>query len=219
VRLFRKRYATLTTFAPYREMPKYHMIVAIDGLRRHALDLADGWVAAGRLDRRAQIFDLTLADITRAEADPAFEVRAIAEANRAYYARFNPHANPPVLIDSRGFIPTLPPRPAAEGELRGTPVSPGFVRGPVKVLKRADEKPIAPGDILVTRATDPGWTTLFLNAAGVLLESGGTLQHGASVARESCTPCIVGVVGVTDALRDGMVVEMDGGEGWVRVVG
>jgi pyruvate,water dikinase len=34
----------------------------------------------------------------------------------------------------------------------------------------------------MARATDPGWTPLFVNAAAVILEVGGTLQHGALVA-------------------------------------
>ncbi|NIV36028.1 MAG: hypothetical protein GWN58_43230, partial [Anaerolineae bacterium] len=79
---------------------------------------------------------------------------------------------------SRGKIPTLPPRPLEENELVGTPVSPGVVIGPVRVLSRVEGSSIQPGEILVTKATDPGWTPLFLNARGVLLESGGTLQHG-----------------------------------------
>ena len=126
--------------------------------------------------------------------------------------------NPPSIIDSRGFIPTLPRKQVNENELVGTPVSPGTVIGPVKVLIRPDEKPILPGDILVTRATDPGWTTLFLNAGGVLLETGGTLQHGASVARESCKPCIVGIDQVTTVLEDGQMVELDGSSGIVTIL-
>jgi pyruvate,water dikinase len=218
VKTFMRNYKVLETFAAYRETPKYYMIIAVDYIRRRALALARQWVEVGRLDLADHVFDLELEDIGRAEADPSLDIRAIARANRAYYAQFNPHNDPPVLIDSRGWIPTLAPQPLKENELVGTPVSPGIVVGPVKVLRRADEKPILPGDILVTRATDPGWTTLFLNAGGVLLESGGTLQHGASVARESCKPCIVGIDRVTKILTDGQIVEMDGSTGVVRIL-
>jgi len=100
----------------------------------------------------------------------------------------------------------------------GTPVSSGVIVGKVKVLKRADEKTILPGDILVTKATDPGWTTLFINAGGVLLESGGTLQHGASVAREMGKPCIVGIEDVTKSLKDGQTVELDGNTGVIKIL-
>jgi pyruvate,water dikinase len=218
VKAFKKKYKVLESFAAYREMPKYYVIIAVDYIRRRALAIAKRWVAAGRLDSVNQIFDLELNDISRAEKDASLDIRAIAQANRAYVAQFNPHNDPPVLIDSRGRIPTLPPRPLKENELMGTPVSPGLVIGPVKVLTRPDEKPILPGDILVTKATDPGWTPLFLNARGVLLESGGTLQHGAAVARETCKPCIVGIERVTKILTDDQIVELDGATGIIKIL-
>jgi pyruvate,water dikinase len=124
----------------------------------------------------------------------------------------------PRVIDSRGRILRPPKREAGEGELAGEPISPGVVQGKVKVLHQPDEKPILPGEILVTRATDPGWTPLFLNAAGIVLEVGGMLQHGALVAREYGKPCVSGLVDATKILLDGQVVEVDGGNGIVRLV-
>lgn len=100
----------------------------------------------------------------------------------------------------------------------GEPISPGVIRGTVKVLHTPDEKPVLPGDILVARATDPGWTPLFINAGGVILEVGGLLQHGALVAREYGKPCVAGIEDVTALLRDGQVVEMDGSTGVIQIV-
>ena len=97
-------------------------------------------------------------------------------------------------------------------------ISPGIVRGKVKVLERPDEKPLLPGEILVARATDPGWTPLFINAAGVILEVGGLLQHGALVAREYGRPCIAGIDGATSLLKDGQEIEMDGASGVVKIL-
>jgi len=111
-----------------------------------------------------------------------------------------------------------PRKAAQDGELVGEAISPGVVQGPVKVLHAPDEKPVMPGDILVTRATDPGWTPLFINAAGVVLEIGGLLQHGALVAREYGKPCVAGIEDVTTLLSDGQIVELDGANGIVRVV-
>jgi pyruvate,water dikinase len=88
----------------------------------------------------------------------------------------------------------------------------------VKVLHAPDEKPLWPGEVLVTQATDPGWTPLFLNAGGVILEVGGLLQHGALVAREYGKPCVAGIENVTGLLKDGQVVELDGTNGLVRLI-
>jgi pyruvate,water dikinase len=219
VKTFQKKYHALETFAGYREIHKYYLILVIDYIRRKLLTLAELWVEAGRLDSVEQVFDLKHEEVVQAEKDPELDLRSLIAANIADYEPFKNQPNPPTLIDSRGFIPSLDTRKAAcENEFIGTPASPGTVTGPVKILNRPDEKPLLPGDILVTRATDPGWTTLFLNAGGVLLETGGTLQHGASVARESCKPCIVGLGNITAFLEDGQVVEMDGTTGLVKLL-
>ncbi|NIS81014.1 MAG: hypothetical protein GTO14_12585 [Anaerolineales bacterium] len=215
---FKKNYKLLENFAAYRESPKYYIIMAMDYLRRRALSLGNQWVEAGRLDSVDQVFDLRLEEVIRAEAEAGLDIRTLATTNHAYYTKFNPNNDPPVIIDSRGFIPKLPPRPDNENHLVGTPVSSGIVKGLVKVLRTPDEKPILPGDILVTKATDPGWTTLFINAGAVLLETGGTLQHGATVAREMGKPCIVGIEDVTKIIKDGQTVELDGATGIVRIL-
>ena len=69
---------------------------------------------------------------------------------------------------------------------------------------------------MVTRATDPGWTPLFLNAAAVVLEVGGMLQHGALVAREYGKPCVAGISDATERFVDGQIVVVDGGSGMVK---
>jgi pyruvate,water dikinase len=109
----------------------------------------------------------------------------------------------------------VPPKP---GEIAGTPISPGIIRGRIKVLHSADEKPLLRGEILVARATDPGWTPLFINAAAVILEVGGMLQHGALVAREYGLPCVSGVANATNLWPDGTLVEIDGAAGVIRVL-
>jgi pyruvate,water dikinase len=122
------------------------------------------------------------------------------------------------VIDSRGRIYTPPRKEAGPGELAGVSISPGVARGRVKVLRHADEKPLLPGEILVTRATDPGWTPLFIHAGGIVLEIGGALQHGAVVAREYGIPCVSGLTGATELLADGQLVEVDGTNGLVRAL-
>jgi pyruvate,water dikinase len=121
-------------------------------------------------------------------------------------------------VDSRGKILRPPKKEAVEGELAGEPISTGTVQGKIKVLHRLDEKPVLPGEILVARATDPGWTPLFINASGVILEVGGMLQHGALVAREYGKPCVAGIENATLIFKDGQMVELDGANGIVRTL-
>ena len=217
-RQLEQNYRILVALGGFRETPKYCFIVAVDMFRRRVLQVAQALVEAGRLDDVQQVFDLTMDDLDQALADPALDLRTLAERNTRFLSRLKRVREFPRVVDSRGKILRAPRREAREGELAGQPISPGVVRGPVKVLHAPDEKPLLPGDVMVTRATDPGWTPLFINASGIILEVGGLLQHGALVAREYGKPCIAGIETVTAILKDGQEIEMDGASGVVRLV-
>jgi pyruvate,water dikinase len=76
---------------------------------------------------------------------------------------------------------------------------------------------LAKGDILVTNATDPGWTPAFLLISGLVLETGGMLAHGSCISREYGIPAVQ----VTDAMsliEDGSTIEVNGDTGEVRVL-
>jgi len=217
-RQFEKNYDVLVELGGYRESPKYYVALITDVFRRHVLATARPLVEAGRLDDLGQAFDLGMDDLEAGIADPSVDLRALAEKNTRFLKRLQRVRNLPSFIDSRGKILRPPKKEAREGELVGEPISPGVVRGKIKVLHEPDEKPVLPGEILVARATDPGWTPLFLNAGGIVLEVGGTLQHGALVAREYGKPCVAGIEDATATFSDGQVVELDGANGIVRFV-
>jgi pyruvate,water dikinase len=71
------------------------------------------------------------------------------------------------------------------------------------------------GEVLVAPTTDPGWTPLFLRAAGLVMETGGYLSHGAIVAREYGIPAVANLPGVLDAVGDGDWLIVDGDHGRV----
>ena len=71
------------------------------------------------------------------------------------------------------------------------------------------------GEILVTQATDPGWTPVFPLVSGLVLEIGGQLSHGAIVAREYGLPAVVNVAGATRHIHDGQIIIVDGTNGCI----
>ncbi|KYK27905.1 MAG: hypothetical protein AYK19_06330 [Theionarchaea archaeon DG-70-1] len=216
-KLFQWFYHILVAFGGYREIHKYYIIMGLDMFRQRVLAVAHALVEEGRLDSVGQVFDLTINDLDNAK-DPSLDLRLLAEKNTKFLKKIKHIRDFPRLIDSRGKIFHPPQRAITENELVGQPISPGIVRGPVKVLHTPDEKPVLPGDILVARATDPGWTPLFINAGGIILEVGGLLQHGALVAREYGKPCIAGIENVTSLFTDGQTIEMDGLTGVVQLI-
>ncbi len=121
----------------------------------------------------------------------------------------------PEAVDAGGNLLPNPQLSPAEG-LQGVPASGGKATGPVRIIRSPLEAGrLQPGDILVTLATDPGWTPVFPLAAGLILVYGGQLSHGAIVAREYGVPAVVNVAEAMTRLQEGMVVTVDGSSGRV----
>ena len=214
-----RAYRTIENHYHAREMIKHHVTQANARLRERVVRIADQLVDAGRLDSHDDVFELTFADLQAAVEDADFDVRTRAATNGAFYrelkrqARHFPHA-----IDSRGRIPRPERREDDASTLHGAAISPGVARGPAKVLNDPFEQSVEPGDVLVAVTTDPGWTPLFVNAAAVVLEIGGELQHGALVAREFGKPCVAGIADVMTRIEGGQALEVDGTAGTVRII-
>lgn len=119
---------------------------------------------------------------------------------------------PDVIMDGRAI--NSPAILTENGnKLKGMGVATGRARGKARLRWRPEEG-IEQGEILVTPSTDPGWTPLFLKAAGIVMETGGFLSHGATVAREYGIPAVVNIPGVMKVVRDGdsLIVDGDTGE-------
>ena len=84
-------------------------------------------------------------------------------------------------------------------------------------MSPADAGDLGAGYVLVCPTTDPAWTPLFINAAGLVVERGGMLSHGAIVARDFGIPAVV-MRDATKLLADGSAVKVDGNKGRVEAV-
>lgn len=213
-----KKYSVLVSLGGKREALKYWYIRSLAAIRQLILSESDGLVEKGLLDNRNDIFWLNYEEVVQGDRKKKEELADQIEQNQRYYRLLDQVHSFPKLIDSRGKILTMPPLEAKEGEVVGQPISPGIVKGRVKVLASPDEKPLLPGEIMVTRATDPGWTPLFINASAIILEVGGLLQHGALVAREYGKPCIAGIENAMNILKDDQFIEVDGSRGLITIL-
>jgi pyruvate,water dikinase len=102
--------------------------------------------------------------------------------------------------------------------LAGTGTAPGTATGPARFLTQWARDPnLPPGGILVGRVLHPHLAPLLLTAAGLVLEEPSRLQHGTTLALELGVPCVVGVAGAADLLRDGQLVTIDGSTGVIVV--
>ena len=107
-------------------------------------------------------------------------------------------------------------RASGSGPVEGLGASPGVVEGVVRVVHEPGDSELLPGEILVCRTTDPSWSAYFMLAAGVVIDIGGPLSHGAIVARELGIPCVINTGDGTRRLATGDRVRVDGGAGRVE---
>ncbi len=106
------------------------------------------------------------------------------------------------------------------GMMQGVPLSAGVVEAIAWVLEdpagaRMPHEPY----ILVCPSTDPAWVPLFVQARGLVMETGGMLSHGAIVAREFGLPAVAGIADVHRRIKTGQRLRIDGATGTVNVLG
>lgn len=208
----------LRTFIGFREHPKFAMMSRYLAYKQALGREVDRLVAAGVLREPEDAWFLTfdeLHDAARTHRADLALVDRRREEFRADHAR-----RPPRVMTSDGEIVVgryrrddVPP-----GALVGTAVSTGTVEGRARVVRALTDADVAPGEILVTVQTDPSWTPAFVTAAALVTEVGGTMTHGAVIAREYGIPAVVGVEDATQVIADGRRIRVDGTAGYVELL-
>ncbi len=199
-----------------REFTKAHVILFQDHLKRGYRRLAERMVRAGLLTDPDLIFFHThdeLGAVVRGERD----LTDVTRARRTQLDLLWQFTFPEICVGLPDPAHPAPPS-LRDGQLRGVPVSRGQVQGRAVVAHHlTDAEALQPGDILVARTTDVGWSPWFAVAGGIVTEVGSPLSHGAVVAREYGIPAVVSVKGAT-AIPDGARILVDGDAGTVTVL-
>ncbi len=99
--------------------------------------------------------------------------------------------------------------------LQGEAIGSKIASGKAKIIPDISKiNQFNPGEILVTKMTDPDWTSIMKQAKAIITQEGGRTCHAAIVSRELGIPCIVGAENATKILKAGEVITVDcsGGE-------
>lgn len=198
-----------------REHPKFVLVHALDALRRVAIETGEKLVRDDRLDHAQDVFYLELPELLGV-LESTNDLRSLVATRHTDFVHHQ-KLTPPRVISSMGerFEATHDLEGIPDGALPGTSASAGVAEGRVRVVTDPTQARLEPGEVLVAPYTDPGWTPLFLNAAGLIMEVGGMMTHGSVVAREYGIPAVVCVPEATTRLQTGQRVRVDGDNGWV----
>lgn len=211
---FDERVALVRRYMAFREDAKDRLMLGYDLFRNLSLEIGR------RLDIGQDVFYLTQSEMFDALRIGFAPIHVIAERKNEFSAEATvslPRIIRAADIDSIG----KPPDPIrTAGDHQGLAISDGFATGPALILHspldtgELNTGELPSGYILVCPSTDPSWTPLFSRAAGLVLECGGALSHGAVVAREMGLPAVV-LPDATRTFRDKEQIRVDGHHGIV----
>jgi len=207
----------------FRENVKSEAVRSVASLRAALLEAGRRLEARGLLATAGDVFYLEFGELDRTlRGDPIARVAEVIALRKAERKRLETMHPPSIVVGDfrpEASLAGLGPDPSANGALHGLGVSSGCARGRARVIPQGDPGArLLPGEILVVPWTDPGWTPLYLTAAGIVADIGGQLSHGSIIAREYGIPAVVNVGHATQTLRTGQLIEVDGDRGLVRVV-
>ena len=215
--IFRWWYRRLCRALALRESNRHALMYYAAVTRYLALALGRRLATADRLSSADDVFFLTPDEFRLLGDGSVRSWKALVGERRSEHAAF-------AAVTVPDFIPTRHRAPSSDasdadedGLFRGIPISAGFAEGTVRLLRGPEDiGKVCRGDIVVTSIIDPGMATVFGLAGGLIAEMGGTLSHGAIIAREYGIPAVVNVSQAMRLLKDGDRVKVDSMEGTVR---
>ncbi len=203
---------------PVREHPKYLIMQLVMIFKRAFLEEARLLVQKGQLVEEKDVFFVSFWELRKAIETNESLIELVnhrKEDNQHYRKLSAPRV---MTSDGEEIKSSYKRENLPEGALVGMPVSAGIIEGIAKVITDPTDSSINKGDILVAPFTDPGWTPLFINAAGLVMEIGGLLTHGTVVAREYGIPAVVGITDATKIIKTGQRIRVDGNAGFVMII-
>ncbi|MEC4891124.1 MAG: PEP/pyruvate-binding domain-containing protein [Nitrospira sp.] len=202
-------YRRLCRFFALREANRHHLMYYAGALRQLLLRAGALLVQQGVLNQREDVFFIRVEEQLDLLRPTARDWRALVQSRKEEHGA-NVRLTVPDRVMDEGSESQREAPLATGGLWRGIPISAGRATGPARIVRTsADWKKVRQGDILVAPVIDPGMAPLFGIAAGLVVEMGGTLSHGAIIAREYGLPAVANIPGVTVLLQDGERVEMN----------
>ena len=173
-------------------------------IREKMVEEGNKLVAEGILDDARDLFYLYSDEMDSLAKGELVNCKTIIQGRKAAMDQESKRTHLPRVIASDGYC-------FFGGSARATNVDSASMLASTKTkLNR--------GEVLCCHGTDPSWTPLFLSAGALVMDVGGIMTHGSVVAREYGIPAVVGLEKVTERLKTGQLVRVDGSSGTVRIV-
>ncbi len=219
---FKFLYRKAVFFSTHRENLKQRFLMAHSLLKKHLLHIGRHLKHKAVFAAGKDIFFVEHEEIPALLNDENFAMNIMPEIEKRRKRRSeNKKSRHPRRLMQIGetWKPLYDESEETSADMNGIGCSSGLVEGPVRVIE--DESMfvhLQKGEILVAKSTNPGWTPLFVSAAGVITEIGGALSHGAIIAREYGLPMVAAVNNATRQLKTGDIIRLNGDSGHITIL-
>lgn len=160
----------------------------------------------------------------RAEVSKAFSLEwMICQTSensepQLYLTQFNPK---PRIASYQSLSPSITTPDITPRLVRGLAAASGRVSAPAQVILDKDQirEEIISGRILIAKNVPPDWLPWLKQAAGIITEEGTMTSHAAIIARELGLPAVVSADGITQLIKTGEDLLLDGDQGEIYRLG
>lgn len=215
-------YRRLCRFLALREANRHHLMYFSSGVRNLVRRLGGLMLERALVSTPDDVFFMSMEEQVGLLHHPDRDWKAVIAERRKDRDRHAEFNVPDTIPGSSGGRPDTDPVSGTDSVaiFRGVPVSTGSAAGPVRLVRGAEDLHLVRhGDIVVAPVIDPGMAPVMGIAGGLIAEMGGTLSHGAIIAREFGLPTLVNLSGIMNVLHDGELVLLDAAKGEIRRLG
>ena len=209
--------ALVQDYMYYRDFERFYNDKTMSRSRDLYEAIARRFITARLLTEATDIYFLGRQEMLAADAGllTGRQIAIRVRARRRVYEKYS-RTEPPKFL--RGWQAFDDDQLGDDADLQGIGASNGVVTGRARVCRAlADIANVRPGEILVTVATDPGWTAVFSMIAGVVVETGGVVAHAVMISREYGLPCVANLARACDLIPDGAIITVDGQTGRIKI--
>jgi len=198
-----------------REELKSELIRSYRDIQKYYLDQAEILKMRGKIVKSDDIFFLKKDEVSRLLKNQ-LKLNQEIEDRRTEFKKSLEQEVPNTFYGTE--LPDSNPDLPHSAEFKGVGCSEGMVSGTAFIVSSYDDTAkVTEDDIVITKSADPGWTPVLLQCKGMVAEVGGILSHIATIARENNVPMIVGLENITDRLKTGQQITIDGSAGTLSI--
>jgi pyruvate,water dikinase len=190
-------------------------------LRANYLEIGRRLTEKNMIEKPEDIFFIKYKELLNiSETNSAFTRKYLVQSRRNSFNQSMKMRPPDNFIGQRIVLDrSIDAEVMVDGKFKGEGASSGIGIGTVRIVETTGHaQDFKEGEVFVTTSPNPAFTPLYGIASALITSTGSILSHGLVSAREYQLPAVIGIADVTNKLKNGQKVKVDGNKGIVSIL-